>query len=340
MADMADMVVTGLGVVAPGVGKPAEALDPAVAPEPGWFDLATALPGRGYRRLPPACQYLLAAARAGIADAGDCLSGVDTRRRGVVIGTNNASAALLESMDRTIIDSDAGELAPLPAPFMAMSTFASRLSTEHTIHGFNLTANSPRTAGLEAVALGTRALAFGRAAVLIVGAAEDAPPPEQLDTAHADVGAAVLVCEPAEVAAARGAAVYGTCVVRTAFLDPDRPAAATLDSWPLDQAWAAMTAGPRPAHVDAVLDDSPVCAAVGGWLAARVGAAETTVHPAHVDGGCLAPLRRVLGLLATGQHEPAPRLVVTASAEGNVALARLAVLPRSPRKNQLLADRS
>jgi 3-oxoacyl-[acyl-carrier-protein] synthase II len=302
------MVITGLGIVAPGVGKPAEAL--ITTPEPDWFDVAAALPGRGYKRLPRACQYLLAAAKLAIADAGDPLSSVDSTRRGVVAGTNNAGADLLETIDRTIIGSDSGELSPLTAPFMAMSSFASRLSTEFAIQGFNLTTNSPGTAGLDAVGIAARALRTGRADVLIVGATEDAPPPGQRNELP-DVGAAVLICEPAGKAAARGTAVYGTCQVRSVFLNPVTPDTAALD---------------RLSHVDtidAVLDDSPVSETVRGWLSGK----NVTEHATGLDGGCLTPMRVLLGLLTTGDHEPARRAVLTASAEGTVALAELTVSP-------------
>jgi 3-oxoacyl-[acyl-carrier-protein] synthase II len=302
------MVITGLGVVAPGVGKPAEALAPATKPEPGWFDVAMALPGRGYKRLPPACQYLLAATRAAITDADDPLLSVDPTRRAAVVGTNNAGAELLEQIDRTIIDSGSGELSPITAPFMAMSSFASRLSTEHAIQGFNLTTNSPRTAGLDAIGIAARALRSKRADLLVVGATENAPPPGQ-STGAPDVGAAVLVCEPVEVAVVRGATVYGTCRVRSFFLDPARPDTSILPA--------------ELPHVDTVLDDSPVGEAVRAWAPTH------TEHTVDLDCGCLTPMRVLLGLLATGEDRPVQRAVLTASAEGTVALAELAVSPRN-----------
>ncbi|MBV9161232.1 MAG: hypothetical protein JO281_06710 [Pseudonocardiales bacterium] len=303
-----NMVITGLGIVAPGVGKPAEALAPVMKPEPGWFDVAATLPGRGYKRLPSACQYLLVAARAAITDADDPLSSVDPTRRAAVVGTNNAGAELLEQIDRTIIDSGSGELSPITAPFMAMSSFASRLSIEHAIQGFNLTTNSPRTAGLDAIGIAVRALRTKRADVLVVGATEDAPPPGQR-TGAPDVGAAALVCEPVEVAMARGVTVYGTCRVRSFFLDPARPDTGILPT--------------GLAQVDTALDDSPVGEAVRAWAGTH------REHTVDVDSGCLTPMRVLLGLLATGEDRPVKRTVLTASAEGTVALAELEVSPRN-----------
>ena len=312
---MTDMVVTGLGVVAPGVAKPTQALEPALAPTPGWFDVAAALPGRGYRRMPPACQYLLAAARSALEDACDPLTSLSAELRGVAVGTNNASIALMDRIDRTIIDADAAELSPLTAPFFAMSLFASRLSTEHGICGFNLTVNTPRTAGFDALQVGARALAAGRAQLLVAGATEDVLPDSQPGHLASDVGAAVLICEPVARVIERGGTSYGVVRTRTAFLAPDAPDAAEVAASTLDPCWSELCGG-APPRVEAVLDDSPVGAAVARWLAAQP--TEVTVIPARA--GCLTPLQRLVGLLATGA---ADRLVITAGAEGNVALARL-----------------
>jgi 3-oxoacyl-[acyl-carrier-protein] synthase II len=320
MSDGVNMVITGLGVIAPGVEAPAQALRPAVPPEPGWFDVGRALPGRGYKRLPSGSQYLLAAARAALQDAGDCLEGVHPDRRGVVVGTNNACAPVLDTMDHIIMAEGAGALSPTMAPFMAMSLFASRLSVEHTLRAFNLTANSPGTAGLEALGIGARALAAGRAGVLMLGAVEEAPS-SPLPWGGADVGAVVLIGESAAAAAARHAWVYGTCRVRSAFVDPEDVSAAPQI---LNDLWvAAVGDDPPPAHVDSVLDDSKVAAAVGAWLMERPGADGAVSLTVPTDAGSLTPLRRVVGLLAAGIEGTPPRAVLTASAQGNLALVVL-----------------
>ncbi|MFJ4650548.1 beta-ketoacyl synthase N-terminal-like domain-containing protein [Nocardia sp. NPDC088792] len=336
----ATLAVTALGIVAPGVDGPAAALRPESTAE-DWFDLATALPGRGYKKVPAAGQYLLAAARAALAADDTAVTTAGPERTGVVVGTNNAGAGVLESMDRTIIDAGAEELSPARAPFMAMSLFASRLSTEHRINGFNLTTNSPATAGLDALGVAARALVTGRASVLLVGAVE-APPPQDRFTGPADRGAAVLICESSTSAAARGARVYGYCAARSAFLDPVAPdAAPALERLLCD---ASAVAGPdaRPdvaewgdAVVDAVLDNSPVGMAVAEWLAAHVPPGLLTVTRTVPDAGCLTPIRLLVGHLATTSRPDtaaesrsamtvAPRrLILTASPHGNLAAVTL-----------------
>lgn len=320
MRGAAVMAITGLGIIAPGLERPDQALGPASAPMEGWFQLATALPGRGYKRLPSGCQYLLAAARSAIADGGDHLLEVVPERRGAVVGTNNAGASVLESMDRTIIAEGAEKLSPTIGPFMAMSLFSSRLSPEHQLNGFNLTANSPGTAGLEAMQIAARALVAARASVLLVGATEEAPPPAQFG-AVADVGAAVLVCETPESAEARNAAVYGTCSVYGAFIDPSD----VTDTTALDRLGKRLEEAALE-RIDAVLDESPVGIAVAHWLRERMPDTEIITVGTAPDAGCLTPVRRVIGQLATASGRPARRAVLAASAQGNVALAYLTVL--------------
>lgn len=312
---MTGVDVLGLGIALPGTDKPSEAPDSQGEPAPDWFDVAAALPGRGYRRLPPACQYLLAAAGNAVADAGGPLAAIPAERRGVVVGTNNAAAALIDEQDRAILDQDAQEISPLTAPYFAVSLFASRLAIEHEVRGFALTVNTPRTAGLDALQIGGRALAAGRADLLIVGVTEEGLPPGEPGAEGSDLGAVALVCAPA--ARAPNRAAHGACRVRSAFLPPGAAPAEALAG-----AWADLTAGrPGPPRVEAVLDDSPVGRAVAAWLAAT--GAEVFWHPA--GAGALSPMLHLVGMLAGG---PGPdRALVTASVEGNVAFALLTLPP-------------
>lgn len=189
-----ELSVTGLGIMVPGISGPDEALASAAEAVADWFRAEVSLPGRGYRRLPDACKYLLAAARLAIGDAGGRFLEHDPCRRAAVVATNNVSAALMEEMDNTIILKNAEELPPSLSPFMIMSLFASRLSMEHDITGFNLTVNSPLTAGIEAIQIAARALAAGRASAVLVGAVEEALSPAQFAGSGSQAGAAVLCC--------------------------------------------------------------------------------------------------------------------------------------------------
>lgn len=288
---MSTLAVTGVGRVLPR-GR-----------ESGWFDVAVELPGRGYRRLPPAIQYLLAAAKRAEADRG----GLPDEGLGVAVGTNNSCTALLHQMNQTIIAGDAEDISPLTAPFFVVSLPAGRLAIEVAAHGFSLTLTSPRTAGLDALRVGGRALAAGRAEVMFAGAAEGLLPPEEPGHEHADEGAVVLICEDAS-RLAEGTAVRGYCRTAGAFVMPDRPAAPALEA-----AWARVTDGSPDPPVEAVLDDSPVGTHVATWLKDRL----PDVSIIQASAGCLMPVDRVARLLGdTG-------VVVTAAAEGNVTLCRV-----------------
>ncbi|WP_207933953.1 beta-ketoacyl synthase N-terminal-like domain-containing protein [Actinomadura sp. KC06] len=297
-----DAVVTGIGVVVPEAGD-----DPAT-----WFDVRTRLGGRGYRYLPPAAQYLVAAARDALAGAGD----VPEDRRGAVLATNNGLTATLDEMDRTVADQGADDLSPARAPFFAINVLGNRLASDHGLKGFALTVTSPRVAGLEAVQSGLRALSAGRCEALLVAAAEDGLP----DRAP-EHGAVALAFEPRAAAEARGARPYGACRVRTMFAPPRLLG----DAAGRDRIGAAIRAAAKdlgngatlPAEV--VDDGSEVADLACRALADAAGhAAEIRRTPA--GNGCLTPMTRLAELL-TGP--PGDRLIVAAAGEGNLALARV-----------------
>lgn len=313
------LAIAGMGIVAPGISRPEGALTPAEEAAPGWFRAEVALPGRGYRRLPDACKYLLAASRLAVSDAGDRLSEIERNHRAAVVAINNTGAALLEELDYTIIQEGAEKMSPSGSPFIAMSSFASRLSMEHDITGFNLTVNSPVTAGLEALQIAARAIAAGRARAVLVGAVEEALSPSQSTGPGSESGAVVLHCEPA----VGGRARYGTCRVRSASLEPD--AAATNAA----AAFAGLVGDNPPERIDAVLDDSAVGRAASRWLDRLTGECDVVIVPAPVQAGCLAPLRRVMGLFVQTHTTPTRRAVLASSAQGTIAFAELTVAPRN-----------
>ncbi|MEU5611095.1 beta-ketoacyl synthase N-terminal-like domain-containing protein [Streptomyces sparsogenes] len=285
------------------------------------FDFKTALGPRGYKYLPPASQFFLAAAKRALADAGPgSLEAVDPERRAAAVGTNSAAASLHDAMDRTVIGTGAAELSPATAPYFSINLFGSRLATEHHLKGFNLTFTSPRVAGLEALQNGGRALAAGRARWLLAGATEQALAEGEPGADTSEAGAVALVLEPAAAVAARGGRVYGTVAVRSFFLPPAMAAseggagrARALIEGALDAlghpAGGPAPGGPQP--VTAVLDGSPVGRAVVAALGERA-------EHVPAGAGCLEPVARVAAALADGAG-PA-RVVVTAAAEGNAAV--------------------
>ncbi|MDW6062477.1 hypothetical protein SAZ11_36190 [Streptomyces sp. FXJ1.4098] len=124
----AELIVSGVGTV-----------------RPEGFDFKTALGRRGYKYLPTASQYFLAAAKRALADIGqdDPLVAVDAERRAAAVGTNSAAASLHDAMDRTVMETGAAELSPVLAPYFSINLFGSRLAMEHELKGFNVTFVSP-----------------------------------------------------------------------------------------------------------------------------------------------------------------------------------------------------
>jgi 3-oxoacyl-[acyl-carrier-protein] synthase II len=259
------------------------------------------LPGRGYRRLPAAAKYALAAAASAAAAARPAFTRIPEPRRGVVLGTNNATAALHDTLDGAVTDGDAMGMSPSTAPFFASSLFAARVAMEHAARGFALTVNSPRTAGLQAFAVSARALRHGRADVVLAGAAEDdvavagAPSP--------GVGSVMFVCGKASEPG------IGRVAVRSAFVVAG-PAATDH----LDVVWADVVGSAGPA-VTAFLDGSPVADVVAEWLS-RKGVEFSRDEP---PPGCLSPVSAVAAALTGGGARP--RAVVSAGADGGVTIA-------------------
>lgn len=331
MSGEVELVVSGIGVVCPQAASPAEIPmgGPRARTAAGddWFDVRTALGPRGYKYLPPAAQYLLAAARRAVADAGPFLEAVGEEQRGAAAGTNSGVAALHDQLDRTVVDANADDISPLTAPFFSVNLLASQLSLHHGIKGFNLTLTSPVVAGLEAVEVGSRFVAMGRSRVLMAGATEAEVRGEAPGTGSDEAGAAVLVLESADAALARGARVYGSCRVRTLFLPPqvltrggDREAARNV----VIDARRALGDGAAELPVAAELDGSLVSTVVKEALASGPALVhETRNHRGdrpHSEAGCLGPTLHLAGTLARGQPD---HLYAVATGEGNVALVRI-----------------
>ncbi|MFE2979019.1 beta-ketoacyl synthase N-terminal-like domain-containing protein [Streptomyces sp. NPDC059258] len=318
---VAEAVVTGAGVVTPLAGR---------TPEDPWFDYRARLGPRGYKYLPDACQYLLAAAREALVRAGEDGLGVDPaeeggiaeERRAAAVGTNSAVAALHADITEVVREGGVNRLSPMTTPFFSVNLVASRLSTEYRLKGFNMTLTSPRVAGVEALHLASRELAAGRVDLVLAGATEAADPGR--GPAEPEAGAVVLTLRPPDTAVPEGGAVLRTTL---GFVPPaallgeagrrrgNREVREILDA-------LTGTGGPGPDRIRLVVDGSPVAAsveaAVRDWSAGRVPVA---VEVGGDRAGALAPLERLAdGLLG---DPSAPQVVVTAAREGNVAFASM-----------------
>lgn len=283
--------------------------------EPADFDITRSFSGRGYRRLPAACQYLLAAAQRAVDDSGELIGSVPPERRGAFVGTNNAGSRLLAEMDEAIIGGSSDDISPMLAPFFSLSLFAGRLSIEYALRGGNLTITSPRTAGLEAAAVCLRSIAAGRADLAVLGAMEDSPPPGEPGHRDGDVGAVALICARPHPGGP-DLNPYGSFEVATGHLSPDQPVEPVLD-----RVWSRL--GQPELAVSVFADDTATGAAVLTWLVRR--RHRVTLYPP--GPGCLTPLHH---LTESFRRPGADLVVVAAAAEGNVAFARSRVAVRTP----------
>lgn len=216
-----ELAVTGVGVVSPWGDTPGRAAAADGAPAPGggpWFDHRTRLGPRGYKYLPAAARYALAAARAALADGG-CPDAVPADRRGLVLATNAGLAGLFDAMDRAVAREGAAGIAPASAPYFAVNVLGNRLAAELSLNGFALTVATARTAALDALSTGALALAAGRCESLLLAVAEE-PPPGPGGASRGEQGAVVLALEPPGAARARGAGVRATVASRSLFLPP------------------------------------------------------------------------------------------------------------------------
>lgn len=163
---------------------------PRVPGDRAWFDPRREL-GRGYRHLPDASLYLLAAARQAQLVIGESTND----HWGVCIASLSGSARLHDTIDESVISGAAHLISPTLAPHFSHNLLASRLAMEYGITGPCLSVHTPITAGLDALALAVNMIESDRATNIVVGAVE-APRHPCARGAHSE-GAVVMTLSDA-----------------------------------------------------------------------------------------------------------------------------------------------
>ncbi|MER6285049.1 beta-ketoacyl synthase N-terminal-like domain-containing protein [Streptomyces sviceus] len=341
---MGEVAVVGVGVVSPWGVEPEVAAAHGGLPADGgeWFDHRVRLGARGYKYLPAAAQYVLAAARAAVAD-GAWADAVPADRRGLLLATNAGLAGVYDTMDATVTEQGADRLSPALAPYFAVNVLGNRLAAELSLHGFALTVATARTAALDALSTGVSALAAGRCEALLLAATEEAVPAPR--GGGGEQGAAVFALEPLTAARARGAAVHATLRARSVFLPPEalaRPEGRERAARVLDRVLeelvpgalghrsggAAGGAASSVPNVHLDLDTSPVSEAVAAALTGvrtRAGAGQDELPVRRT--GCLGPALALAH--AVTARDGGERLVVSATGAGQIAFVR--VMPAQDR---------
>jgi 3-oxoacyl-[acyl-carrier-protein] synthase II len=199
-----NVVITGLGVAVAGVDGPVGLLrDRAVSTSDE--DPVRTLTGRGHRYKDRATRLGLCAARDALADAG---APGEPDRNGVVVSSLFGNVdTVCDTVDRIAAETYLGT-SPATLPNAASNVIASWIAIEHDLRGPSLTVCDGDGSGLDAVYLAALLLRGDRAdRVLVVGAEPDNPAVRALTGGPTVDGAAALVLERGEVAAARTARV-------------------------------------------------------------------------------------------------------------------------------------
>jgi len=227
----------------------------------------------------------LATAAAALALAASGHDPDDPREWGLVLGTMFGSVRTIAEFDRRALTAGPNYVKPFDFANSVINAAAGQVAIWHGLRGVNATVSGGAVAGLQALALAADLVAAGGAEVLLAGGADELsfeslvgfdrcgllcgsnghagdPHPVPFDArrngfAPAE-GAALLVLETAEDAAARGVPVLGRVLGSGAAFDPSRGRDAASGAAAVARAvrGALAAAGLAPGAVD--------CLAAGG----------------------------------------------------------------------------
>jgi 3-oxoacyl-[acyl-carrier-protein] synthase II len=279
------------------------------------------------RRLDPFAQYAVAAASEAIADAGlasDTMSDATRARVGVIVGSGQGGMQTFQAQADVFRASGPGRMSPFFVPMLIPNMAGSVIAIQHGLRGPNHCVVSACATGNDNLMSALDTIRAGRADIVIAGGSEacitelglggfgaaralstrnDSPQTASrpLDTERDGFvigeGAAILVLESWESAAARGAHVYATLLGVGASNDAYHMTAPHPEGMGaiLSMRAALAEAGIDPTDVDTVnlhatstsLGDAAECTAVRevfGTHADRLTATATKSMTGHMLG--------------------------------------------------------
>lgn len=204
-------------------------LGPQQAGEVRPFEPKRYLGDRNLRPVDRTAQLLLAAAQRALESSGWTPELRKEREVGLVLGTNFCSVRTIAEFDRRGLQLGPSYVSPLDFANSVINAAAGQTAIWHDLRGVNSTLSAGEASGLMAIATAADLIRTGRADALLAGGAEEicyesflgyhragrlgegSPVPfdARRDGFALGEGAALLVLEEAESAAARGARVLG-----------------------------------------------------------------------------------------------------------------------------------
>jgi 3-oxoacyl-[acyl-carrier-protein] synthase II len=280
------VVITGAGVVTPLGDTPGRlhaallADVPAAPPGGRWGFAVTAFSPAAYlgdvnlRPLDRTSALLTCAARLALDDGGWSAARRGAEEVGLVVGTLFCSAHTIAAFDRRALEEGPAYASPMDFANTVINAAAGQAAIRHNLRGVNSTVATGATSGLRALAHAADLIRSGRARAVLAGGVEElcfeshlaferagllgAAPPLPFDARRGGFtlgeGAALLMLEDAEAAAARGACAraevlgHGSAYDCSRGQDEARAVAAATRAGRL----ALRDAGVTPADVDAV----------------------------------------------------------------------------------------
>ena len=271
-----------------------------------------------FRPLDRTGQLAACAARLALADAGWEVEAVREHELALTVGTMYGSVRTIAEFDRRGIQAGPLYVKPFDFANSVINAAAGQTAIWHHLRGPSTTVSAGTASGVQALALGADLVADGRAEVVLAGGAEELcfeslfsfarahllangdGPPRPFDGRSGGFvlgeGAAFLVLESAEGAAARGARVLGSVLGHGAAFDPSQGRDASSGGRAVERA-VALALAHAELSPDAI---GAVAAAANGHraadareaagLAAALGERAATVPvtaPKGVFGECL-----------------------------------------------------
>lgn len=316
-------VITGAGIAVPGLGTAGDLLR---RPAPGGgFDPATGLRGREMRHKDRASRLALRAVAPALREAG--MLSDDAEDNGGYTGPGNSTAVVISTnlgnLDSvcdfadTIAEHSVTGLSPLGLPHTSSNVIAGWVAIRYGMRGPNLTVCNGATSGADALYWARNMLAVRRAeAVVVIGVEPDTEPAARLleDGSGRGVldGAAALVMEPADRAAARGARPLATLARSERAADMPTAAALALKSASLPAGLWLASGRTADGEMDAGVPAVDLTAALGHCSGA-LGVLQCAAGAAYLAGGGKGP---VLATSGGGERDDAAAaLLLTGAGE-------------------------